>query len=102
MVDTQGRLIVPGAFGKAGGDNAITSFAGADSWHDDISDGPVQCKLTLADGSVQELKARVIVGSPKFAPELVNIVTLDDIVFDVGVRYHNLAPNMYDPKKRRK
>ena len=99
MVDAQGRLIVLGAFGKAGGDQPITSFAGADTWHDDISDGPIRCKLTLADGTVQELKAWVIVGSPKFAPELVNIVTLDDIMFDVGVRYYNLAPGMYDPRR---
>lgn len=98
MLDNEGRLIVLGGFGRAGGDKPITSFAGADSWHDDIADGPVHCKLTLNDGGSVEIDAWVIIGSPKFAPELVNIVTLDDIMFDVAVRYLRLSPNMYDDK----
>lgn len=96
IVDREGRLIVLGGFGRAGGEESISSFAGADSWHDDIADGPVRCKLTLDKGQSIDLDAWVIVGSPKFAPELVNIVTLDDIMFDVGVRHLELSPNMYD------
>jgi L-lysine 6-oxidase len=96
LLDPNGRLVVLGGFGRAGGNDAITSFAGADSWHDDIADGPVHCKLTLNDGSTCALDAWVIVGSPKFAPELVNIVTLDDILFDVAVRHLKLAPDIYD------
>jgi len=96
LLDGEGRLIVLGGFGRAGGEAPITSFAGADSWHDDVADGTVRCKLTLNDGKSVEIDAWVIVGSPKFAPELVNIVTLDDIMFDVGVRYLNLAPHLFD------
>lgn len=96
LTDREGRLIVLGGHGVAGGDTTISDFSGADTWHDDISDGPVTCRVTLTDGSRHELRAWVLVGSPKFAPEIVNIVTLDDILFDVGVRYRSLAPTMYD------
>ncbi|HEY0781576.1 MAG TPA: CTQ-dependent lysine 6-oxidase LodA [Thermoanaerobaculia bacterium] len=92
--DDAGRLLVLGGFGKAGGDQPIDSFGGADSWHDDISDGPVGCRLHLKGGEVVELDAWVIVGSPKFAPELVNVVSLDDVAFDVGVRSFDLVPDL--------
>lgn len=58
------------------------------------------CALTLANGEVLNLDAWVTVGSPKFAPELVNIVTLDDLMFDVGVRFFDLVPAMYDAKQQ--
>lgn len=94
--DDKGHLLVLGGFGNAGGNEPIESFAGADTWHDDVSDGPVTCKLHLKGGEVITLNAWVIVGSPKFAPELVNIVTLDDIMFDVAVRYLSMLPELYD------
>jgi hypothetical protein len=97
--DAAGRLLVLGGYGKAGGNQPIDSFAGADTWHDDISDGPISCRLHLKTGEVVELGAWVLVGSPKFAPELVNVVTLDDIAFDVGVRYLNLLPDLFSGGK---
>lgn len=93
--DDRGRLVVLGGFGKAGGNDDIEGFGGADTWHDDIADGPVYCTVELEDGTTHQLTAWCIVGSPKFAPELVNPVTLDDNVFDVAVRYHGLVPDMY-------
>jgi L-lysine 6-oxidase len=100
--DDSGRLIVLGGFGHAGGNKSIASFAGADTWNDDISDGPIACTLQLKDGSTHELRAWVIVGAPKVAPELVNLVTLDDVVFDVAVRFQNLLPGLCwrDPKEK--
>jgi L-lysine 6-oxidase len=92
--DSRGRLAVLGGYGYAGGDRSISGFAGADTWHDDISDGPVECLLSLKDGSQFELRAWVLVGAPKVAPELVNAVTLDDIMFDVAVRFQNLIPEL--------
>ena len=53
MTDKQGRLLVLGGFGHAGGNQTITSFAGANSWHDDISDGQVTCPSDMS--SCQEL-----------------------------------------------
>jgi L-lysine 6-oxidase len=93
--DDRGRLVVLGGLGKAGGNDDIEGFGGADTWNDDISDGAVYCTVELEDGTSQQLTAWCIVGSPKFAPELVNPVTLDDNVFDVAVRYHGLVPEMY-------
>jgi L-lysine 6-oxidase len=101
LTDGASQLCVLGGFGYAGGNEEITSFAGADTWHDDISDGPVTCKITLppGGGKPQTLDAWVLIGSPKFAPELVNIVTLDDIAFDVGVRFQRLDVGMFDKKR---
>ncbi|QXI37744.1 CTQ-dependent lysine 6-oxidase LodA [Pseudomonas xantholysinigenes] len=93
--DAKGRLLVLGGHGHAGGNEPISSFAGADTWHDDVSDGPVTCTLKLANQPEQTLTAWCIVGSPKFAPELENIVTLDDLAFDVAVRELNLLPELY-------
>jgi len=93
--DSEGRLIVLGGYGHAGGSEPLTSYGGSDTWHDDISDGAVYCNITFNDGSpTAELKAWVIVGSPDFAPEIVNISTLSDTMFDVGVRDFDLVPKM--------
>lgn len=96
MTDSEGRLLVLGAYGRAGGDEPISSYGGADTWYDDIADGPVYCNVTFADGSSQTLYAWVACCSPDFAPEIVNISTLDDTMFDVAVRYFNLMPEMYE------
>jgi L-lysine 6-oxidase len=90
-----GECLVFGGFGHAGGTQAIGTYTGANSWYDDTSDGPVRCKLTLKSGEVHELTAWALIGSPKYAPELVNIVTLDDLMFDVGVRFQNMLPALF-------
>ncbi len=95
LMDRDGRLVVLGGFGLAGGAQPIDSFGGADTWHDDLSDGPVSCTVLIEGQEPIELAAWVIVASPKFAPELVNMVTLDDIAYDVGVRYLDLLPALY-------
>lgn len=92
--DAAGRLVVLGGAGDSGGDTVISSFGGADTWHDDISDGPVNCRLTLKDGSSHDLNAWCIVGSPKFAPEVVNIVTLADTAWDTAVRNFGAVPDL--------
>jgi len=94
--DPQGRLLVLGGFGKSGGDTEITSFAGADSWHDDTADGQVICRLKLK-GKTEPiiLNAWVIVGSPKYAPELVNTSTLADMMVDVAMRNFGLDKQIY-------
>ena len=95
-----GELLVLGGFGRAGGVDSIQSFAGADTWHDDISDGPVTCTLTVG-GETIELRAWCIVGSPRFAPEIVNIVTLADTMEDVAVRHLGYRPGLYDVRTHR-
>lgn len=96
QTDSDGRLVVLGGFGKAGGDEPLTGYGGADTWHDDTSDGPVYCTVKFNDGTPDaNLQAWVIVGSPDYAPEIVNISALSDTMLDVGVRYFNLMPEVY-------
>jgi len=96
MMAPSGRLVVLGGFGHCGGQIPIGTYTGADTWFDDIADGPVWCRLKLkGQAEPIELSAWTLVGSPKYAPELRNISTLDDIMFDVGVRYYDLVPDLY-------
>lgn len=97
-IDPDGRLLVLGAFGNNGGPpgTTITSYAGASGFFDDIADGYVLATVVLDDGTRLPLEpAYVLIGSPKYAPELVNIVTLDDNAYDVAVRYLGYAPELY-------
>ncbi len=98
--DAKGNLVVLGAFGRAGGSESITGFGGGDTWNDDIADGPVSATLHFKDGSAPiELKAWVVIGSPKFAPELVNISTWDDVVADMSIKFKHALPAAYDHSK---
>jgi L-lysine 6-oxidase len=93
----RGELLVLGGYGNAGGPPAsnIDTFAGADGWYDDISDGPVWAEIETDDGEKLRLSAWVVCGAPKLAPELVNITTLADTLIDVGVRAMGLCPALY-------
>lgn len=94
--DNAGRLVVLGGFGNAGGDEPLINYGGSDTWHDDISDGPVYATVNFRNGDpAQHLTAWIIVGSPDFAPEIVNISNLSDTMYDVGVRNFNLEPQLY-------
>lgn len=96
LMDRDGRLIVLGGHGRSCGKSIIATYTGGDEWWDDISDGPVTCKVTTDGGETVELQAWVVVGPPKFAPELRNITSLDDVMFDVGVRFFGLVPELFD------
>jgi L-lysine 6-oxidase len=65
-----------------------------DGWYDDVGDGPVVCTITFKDPRIEPvtLRAWCIVVPPKFAPELVSAVTLDDVMLDVAVRHFGLLP----------
>lgn len=93
-----GELLVLGGFGNAGGPpaNQITSFAGADGWFDDVSDGPVSAEIVTSDGRTLRLGAWVVSGAPKLAPEINNITSLADTFVDLGVRYMKLCPALWD------
>lgn len=93
--DSEGRLLVLGAYGNAGGDTQIEGYGGADAWFDDTADGPIFATVKLATGDSIQLSGWVICASPDFAPEIVNISTLDDTMFDVAVRHFNLVPELY-------
>lgn len=94
--DESGRLVVIGGLGVTAGSGAVTHFTGADGWFDDLADGPVTCELELKNGDRHVLGAWCIVAQPKFAPQLVNVVTLDDVMFDVAVQAGSF-PQYRDP-----
>lgn len=101
VMNKAGHLAVLGGYGRGGGQGIIAQYTGADTWYDDISDGPVTCRLKLKGVKTPiALTAWVLVSPPKFAPELRNISTLDDVLYDVGVRFKNLVPELYDKKKK--
>ncbi|MGU7785127.1 LodA/GoxA family CTQ-dependent oxidase [Burkholderia sp. PU8-34] len=88
--DEQGRLLVLGGHGIAGSTEpnpTLEHYANNDGWWDDTSDGPVGVTIEFFNGpSVQAASAHVLVAPPKYAPEIPNLVTLYDTIFDAMVR----------------
>ncbi|OSQ47420.1 CTQ-dependent lysine 6-oxidase LodA [Thalassospira alkalitolerans] len=98
--DSDGNLIALGGFGKVTGGGSITSFRGAPGYWDDVSDGFVCAEITLKDGTkISPEPAWLVVGSPKYVPEVVNIITLADTMYDTAVRNLDAQPSLFDPAK---
>jgi hypothetical protein len=116
QADNHNRLLVLGGMGNSGsakaglGNPKISNYANNDGWFDDISDGPVNAALVFTvldeDGQTKtgfappaplpvDEGAWVIVGYPRYAPELTDIVTMDDLLFDVAVRNFGYAPFLF-------
>ena len=98
--DDRNRLVVVGGHGHSGSmleEVAITDYANNSGWFDDTSDGPVTARLIMDDGRTIDVDdpAWVIVTPPKFAPQLVNVVTLHDAMFDTAVRFLGARPDIY-------
>jgi len=114
------RLLVLGGFGNSGsmltgfGNPKIETYANNDGWFDDISDGPVSARLICTIRKISGLDppkdlpkedllatfpvddpAWVVVAYPRYVPEIVDIVTLDDIAFDIAVRQFAAVPYIY-------
>lgn len=113
--DKSSRLIVLGGYGNSGtsktgpGQPSTQTYANNEGWFDDTSDGPVtaqiQYKPLKIDGQkpIQtspllinvEDPAWCIVGYPRYAPEIVDVITMDDLVYDVSIRQFALNPLIY-------
>lgn len=95
----EGHLIVVGGFGHSGSQDFkpnITDYANNDGWWDDTSDGPVTATVILDNGqSIEVVPAWVLVAPPAYAPQILNIVTLCDTMFDVAVREMGYRPDIY-------
>jgi len=111
------RLLVLGGYGNSGsckigfGEPSIQEYANNDGWFDDTSDGPVTAALVMLVTSINgvpvpasqnmqqtipvDASAWVITGYPRYAPQIVDIVTMDDLVYDVAVRNANYAPEIF-------
>ena len=115
--DNYNRLLVLGGFGNSGscrpgfGEPSIQHYANNEGWFDDTSDGPVTAALTILVATIDgvpvpasqnmrqtipvDSPAWVITGYPRYAPQIVDIVTMDDLVYDVAVRTASYAPEIY-------
>ena len=86
--DEQGRLIFLGGDGHSASYTNATAvtFANNDTWHDDVSDGPVRATVTLKDGTVLEADpAMVAVTPPNFGQGLYGVVSMYDVVYNMSV-----------------
>ena len=105
LTDDTARLIVLGGHGKSGcvhPEPHINSYANTDGWYDDVSDGPVMARLVMFSKRVQRDRyidvaypAWVIVGYPRFVPQILDIVTMDDVVYDLSLREQAADTGLY-------
>ncbi|MEM8961288.1 MAG: LodA/GoxA family CTQ-dependent oxidase [Acidobacteriota bacterium] len=107
--DNRGRLLVLGGHGHSGtylhdefGQPRIDSYANTDGWFDDISDGPVMARLVMFESRVNQVRfidveypAWAVVGYPSYAPEILDMVTMDDVLEDLSVRKFATRPDLY-------
>jgi hypothetical protein len=75
------------------------NFANNPGWFDEISDGPVTATVTVDGVTVEVDPAWVLCVPPKFGPELVNLVTLTDTIFDMLVRTQGYNEKLYKDGK---
>jgi hypothetical protein len=99
LTDDGGRLLVLGGHGKSGsylydefGQPRITNYANNDGWFDDTSDGPVMARLVMFADNVGrqrfidvEYPAWVICCYPRYVPEVLDVVTMEDVIEDLAV-----------------
>ncbi|CAM2066654.1 LodA/GoxA family CTQ-dependent oxidase [Sulfidibacter corallicola] len=99
MTNREGQLIVLGGHGRSGsyktgmGQPRIDHYANNDGWFDDTSDGPVMARLKMYVDSIDAYRyldvagpAWVIAAYPAYVPQILDQVTTDDVVHDMGIR----------------
>lgn len=101
-VDSSGRLIVAGGFGHTaavqtdGTPPPLIDPTENGLWFDDTSDGPVNAVLVFDNGTCEAVHgAWVVTGDPGYAPQIRNVVSAWDDVYDVWVRELNLQPQLF-------
>jgi hypothetical protein len=121
LTDDTGRLLVLGGLGNSGsylfgdefGQPRITDYANNDGWFDDTSDGPVMARLVMFSPLVQRIRyidvegpAWVVCAYPAYVPEILDVVTMDDVIDDMAIRKFAERTDLYgtsgtfdDPQK---
>ena len=77
--DGAGRLLVLGGRGRSGSPSGApiyvagdaSSFANADDWFDDVSDGPVTAEVSIDGRPIPTAGAWVAVAPPNYAPDVI-------------------------------
>ena len=83
--DEKGRLLFLGGRGVSSSpfpNNTPYTFGNNDGWHDDTSDGPVQATVTIGGQSIPVDPAWVVVGPPNYAPDIISVQTMYDVLYD--------------------
>ncbi len=107
--DDSGRLLVLGGHGHSGsyradefGQPRITEYANNDGWFDDTSDGPVMARLVMFSENVQakryvdvESPAWVIVGYPAYVPQILDMITMNEVLEDLEIRKFAARTDLY-------
>lgn len=104
--DEKGRLLVLPSAGKAVGQYdeygvpiQMTGDLNNVGWYDAAADGPVSVTLQFDDGTTESaFGAWVNCCDPAYAPQIRNVVSTWDDVFDTWVRELDLLPDLYDSK----
>lgn len=104
--DEQGRLLVLSGFGRTaaqideyGVPVQLVGDTNNASWFDDGADGPVSATVVFEDGSAEEaFGAWVVCCDPGYAPQIRNVVSVWDDVYDAWVRELGLRPEVFDPE----
>ena len=105
-LDANGNLLVVGSDGASGTTNidppgdyhyVITRYANNEGWFDSMGDGPVTARLVMTDGTkvAVDVPAWCLSEPPKYAPQIVNLVTLHDLMYDIAVREMNYDPTLF-------
>jgi hypothetical protein len=94
ITEPNGRLCVIGGRGdsRSPGNQPIVNFADNDDWHDDVSDGPITATIRRGGQTVTAKSSWVVVAPPDFAPEIPNIISLYDVLLDLGVKRQLMTP----------
>lgn len=104
--DEQGRLLVLASSGNAVGQYdeygvpiQMTGDLNNVGWFDSAADGPVSALLVFEDGSSEEVfGAWVVCGDPAYAPQIRNVVSVWDDVYDMFVRDLDLQPHLFSKR----
>ncbi|SFM00215.1 LodA/GoxA family CTQ-dependent oxidase [Nitrosomonas communis] len=108
LTDDSGRLLVLGGLGHSGseqsgpGEPHISHYANNDGWYDDVSDGPVMARLVMYSDQVGAIRyidveypAWVVVGYPRFVPQILDMITMDDVLYDLYLREFAYDTSLY-------
>ena len=93
--DPRGRLIVLAGLGQSGSnlpDNPPEDFSNNNNWYDDIADGPIDATVKIGNRMFQAEGAWVASAPPNYAPGIQGVVTLYDVMFEVGLSLERLSP----------
>ncbi|MBT9100041.1 LodA/GoxA family CTQ-dependent oxidase [Methylovulum psychrotolerans] len=108
LTDDAGRLLVLGGHGHSGcektgpGEPHISDYANNDGWYDDTSDGPVMARLIMYSEQVGQTRyidveypAWVVAGYPRFVPQILDMITADDVLYDLSLRQFAADTRLY-------